>query len=100
MSVSLHTKQFQKTLKSLKVDGYWVTHIPDLFYLAGYGSEACWGLIGPRSAAMMAPALAVDQAKALAPGYTIIQLKRSLEAFQSLIDYVVDAGWKRVGYDA
>jgi len=98
-SLSLHTKQFQKKLKTLKVDGFWVTHIPDLFYLAGYGSESCWGLIGPRSAAMMAPALAVDQAKALAPGYTILQLKKSKEAFPSLVDYAVEAGWKRVGYD-
>jgi Xaa-Pro aminopeptidase len=98
-SVSLHTKQFQKLLKSMKVDGFWVTHIPDLFYIAGYGSEACWGLIGPKSAAMMVPGLAVDQARALAPGYTISQLTKSGEAFKGLVEYCLGQGWKTVGYD-
>jgi len=99
-TLSSRTRQFQKRLKSLKVDGYWVTHIPDLFYLAGYGSEACWGLVGARHAAMMAPGLAVDQAKALAPGYDIMPLKRGVESFKSLVDFCVQAKWKTVGYDA
>lgn len=96
--LSKHTVRFQKKLKALKVDGYWVTHIPDLFYLAGYGSEACWGLIDAKKATMMVPGLAVDQAHALAPGYTILQLQRG-EAFKGFVDYAVKAGWKKVGYD-
>ena len=98
--LSPHTLAFRKRLASHKVDGFWVTHIPDLFYLAGYGSEACWGLIGPKHATMFTPLLALDQAKALAPGYDIQPLKRGRESFQMLIDFFAAAGWKKVGYDA
>lgn len=41
-TLSPHTKQFQKHLKTLKVDSFLVLHVPDLFYLAGYSSEGCW----------------------------------------------------------
>ena len=57
-----HCEKFQKQLSKLKVDGYWVTHIPDLFYLSGYGGEGCWGLFGKKEAAMLVPMLAVDSA--------------------------------------
>jgi len=45
-STNPHCKNFQKQLTRLKVDGYWVTHIPDIFYLSGYGAEGCWNLFG------------------------------------------------------
>jgi len=50
--VNAHCRQFQKHLTKLKVDGYWVSHIPDLFYLTGYGAEGCWGLFGKKRAAI------------------------------------------------
>lgn len=96
---SLHTRTFQKRIKPMNVDAFWVTHIPDLFYLAGYGAEYCWALIDARSATLMVPALAVDQARALAPGYTIVQQKKSTESFKALLDQAAASGWKRVGYD-
>src|SRR5258706_16421632 len=94
-----HCVNFQKHLSRLKVDGYWVTHIPDLFYLSGYGAEGCWGLIGRREAAMLVPMLAVDQAKALAIGFDIIQLKKMSEVYDLVVGYARKAGWKSVGYD-
>ena len=36
---NLHCQNFQKSLSKLKVDAYWVTHIPDLFYLSGIDQE-------------------------------------------------------------
>ena len=61
-----HCKDFQKHLKTLKVDAYWVSFVPDLFYLAGYASEGCWGLFGSNYAMMLVPGLALDQAKSIA----------------------------------
>jgi Xaa-Pro aminopeptidase len=97
--VHSHCRQFQKHLSRLKVDGYWVSHIPDLFYLTGYGAEGCWGLFGKRRAIMMAPMLAVDQAKSIAKGFEIIPLKKLSEVFARVVDCVRQAGWKTVGYD-
>jgi len=95
----LHCQNFQKLLPRLKVDGYWVTHIPDLFYLSGFGAEGCWGLIGKRDAAMLVPMLAVDQAKSIAKGFEIIPLKKMSEVYALIVDYGVKNGWKKVGYD-
>src|ERR1700694_4590394 len=105
-STNTHCQNFQKQLTRLKVDGYWVTHIPDLFYLSGYGAEGCWGLFGnlpagrqEAKAALLLPMLAVDQAAAWAKGFEIIQLKKLSEVYGLMIDYAVKAGWKTVGYD-
>lgn len=94
-----HCESFQKQLTRLKVDGYWVTHIPDLFYLSGYGAEGCWGLFGKRQTAMLVPMLAVDQAAAIAKGFEIIPLKKLSEIYALVVDYAVKAGWKTIGYD-
>src|SRR5436190_1452127 len=96
---NLHCTRFQKQLARMKVDGYWVTHIPDLFYLSGYGAEGCWGLFGKRECALLVPMLAVDQAAALAKGFEIIQLKKMSEVYGLIVDYAVKAGWKTAGYD-
>jgi Xaa-Pro aminopeptidase len=98
-ATNAHCRQFQKQLTRLKVDGYWVFHIPDLFYLTGYGAEGCWGLFGKRRAAMLVPMLAVDQAAALAKGFEILPLKKLSEVYGMVVDYAVKAGWKRIGYD-
>src|ERR1019366_5490756 len=96
---NLHCQNFQKHLSRLKVDGYWVTHIPDLFYLSGYGAEGCWGLFGKKRAAMLVPMLAADQAVVIAKGFEIIQLKKFSEAYARVVEYAVKAGWKTIGYD-
>jgi Xaa-Pro aminopeptidase len=98
-AANAHCANFQKQLKRLKVDGYWINHIPDLFYLSGYGADSCWGLIGKRRAAMLVPMLAVDQATSIAKGFEIIQLKRFSEACNLVVDYAVKVGWKKIGYD-
>jgi Xaa-Pro aminopeptidase len=97
--LNAHCRQFQKHLSHLKVDGYWVSHIPDLFYLTGYGAEGCWGLFGKNRAALFVPMLAVEQAAALASGFEVIQLQKLSEVFGMVVQYVVKAGWKKVGYD-
>lgn len=94
-----HLNQFQKHLKSLKLDAYWVLHVPDIFYLAGFGAEGCWGVIGKGHAAMFVPGLATDQAEALAPEFKIHTLKRYAEAFQMVVDLAVAQKWKKIGYD-
>src|SRR5689334_20015018 len=94
-----HCENFQKQMAKLKVDGYWVTHIPDLFYLSGYGAEGCWGLIGKRHAALLVPMLAVDQARELAKGFEILQLKKMAEVYGMIVEYARNAGWKKVGYN-
>jgi Xaa-Pro aminopeptidase len=94
-----HCKQFQKRLDKLGVSAYWVTHIPDLFYLAGFGAEACWGLIGKTDAAMLVPMLATDQAKALAKEFTILTATRAANAYATIANYAIERGWKTVGYD-
>ncbi len=96
---SPHSSAFQARLSRFKVDGYWVTHIPDLFYLSGYGAEGCWALIGKSKAAMFVPMLAVDQAKALAGGYEVVPLKKLSDGYGTMVDYAVKAGWKTIGYD-
>jgi Xaa-Pro aminopeptidase len=97
--MSTHCQNFQKHLKKLKVSGYWVTHVPDLFYLAGYASEGCWGLIGAKQAAMIVPGLAADQAAELAPEFKIITLKRASDAYQGVVDYALVNKWTSIGYD-
>src|SRR5258708_29655230 len=99
MKTNNHCQNFQKLLTKMKVDGYWVTHIPDLFYLSGYGAEGCWGLFGKKKCALLVPMLAADQAAALAKGFEIIQLKKMAGAYQLIIDYAIKSGWKTVGYD-
>jgi Xaa-Pro aminopeptidase len=94
-----HYQNFQKQLKGLGVQAYWVSHIPDLFYLAGFGAEGCWGLIGEKKAAMLVPALAVDQAKALAKGFEILKATRATNAYQIIVDFAQAHGWKTIGYD-
>lgn len=94
-----HCRRFQKHLTRLKVDGYWVSHIPDLFYLTGYGAEGCWGLFGKSRVALFVPMLAVEQASALAKGFEIIQLKKLSEVCAMVVAYARRAGWKRIGYD-
>jgi Xaa-Pro aminopeptidase len=96
---SSHLKQFQKHLKTLGVGGYWITHIPDLFYLSGYGAEGCWGMIGAQHAAMLVPALAADQAKAIAKEFKILTATRATNAFAAIIDVAVKNNWKTIGYD-
>src|SRR4029077_15720574 len=99
MKTNTHCQNFQKQLIRLKVDGYWVTHIPDLFYLSGYGAEGCWGLFGKKEAALLVPMLAVDHAKKLAKGFDVIQLRKMAEVFGMVTAYATKAGWKTVGYD-
>ncbi len=96
---SAHCSAFQKHLKSLGVSAYWVNHIPDLFYLSGFGAEGCWGLIGARRAMMLVPGLALDQARAIAKGFDVQSVKKASDAYGVLVDYAVAQGWKRVGYD-
>src|ERR1700757_1395134 len=93
-----HCQNFQKHLKRLKVDGYWVTHVPDLFYLSGFGAEGCWGLFGKRHAAMIVPMLAADQARELAKGFDILIMKKMAEVYGMIVEYAVKAGWEKVGY--
>src|SRR4051812_46921977 len=99
MKANEHCQNFQKQLTRLKVDGYWVTHIPDLFYLSGYGAEGTWGLFGKKGAALLVPMLAVDQATALAKCFDIIQLKKMSEVYGLIVDYAKKSGWKTIGYD-
>jgi Xaa-Pro aminopeptidase len=94
-----HAKDFQKHLKKLKVDAYWVNFVPDLFYLAGYASEGCWGLIGSNYAYMFVPGLALDQAVALTRGWKVISLKKASEAFASVVDTAVKHKASTIGYD-
>src|ERR1041385_2924009 len=94
-----HCAAFQKRLKKLGVEGYLVTHVPDLFYLAGYSAEGCLGIIGSRHAAMLVPGLAADQAAALAPGFEILTNKKASEAFANIIQYAAGKHWASVGYD-
>jgi Xaa-Pro aminopeptidase len=94
-----HYQNFQSRLKSMGVHAYWVSHVPDLFYLAGFGAEGCWGLIGEKKAAMLVPALAADQAKALAKGFEILTATRETSAYQLIIDFAAAHGWKKIGYD-
>src|SRR5262249_16386818 len=94
-----HCRDFQKHLKSLKVSAYWVSFVPDLFYLAGYSSEGCWGLIGPDYAYMMVPGLALDQARSIAKHFDVLTLKKASEAYAMLVDTAVKHRAKTIGYD-
>lgn len=99
MKTNTHCLSFQKQLRRMKLDGYWTLHLPDLFYLSGFGAEGCWGLIGTRHAAMLVPGLAAEQAAELAKGFTIIPLKKLSEVYALVVNYAVKAGWKTIGYD-
>jgi Xaa-Pro aminopeptidase len=94
-----HLKAFQKHLKKLKVSAYWVNFVPDLFYLAGYASEGCWGVVGPNYAYMLVPGLALDQANAIAKGWKVLSLKRASEAFQTVADLAAGKKAATIGYD-
>jgi Xaa-Pro aminopeptidase len=97
--LSAHTVAFQKLLKPRKVDAYWVTHVPDIFYLSGFGCEATWALIGSQHATLIVPGLALDQAKVLAPGYEVLALKKAAESFQLVKEMAAKRKWKTIGYD-
>lgn len=94
-----HLHAFQSRLKALKADAYWVVHVPDLFYLTGFGAEGCWGVIGRTQAALLVPGLAADQAKALAPRCSVITIKRYAEAFKQVVELAASKGWTCIGYD-
>jgi Xaa-Pro aminopeptidase len=94
-----HCKAFQKHLKTLKVDAYWVNFVPDLFYVAGYASEGCWGMVGPNYAEMLVPGLALDQANAIAKHFKNRSLKKASEAYAALVDITLKNKAKTVGYD-
>src|SRR5437870_9188574 len=94
-----HCRAFQKHLKKLKVSAYWVNFVPDLFYLAGYASEGCWGLIGPTYAEMLVPGLALDQAKAIAKGFKVTSVKKASDAYAAIVESAVKHKAKTVGYD-
>jgi Xaa-Pro aminopeptidase len=95
-----HLKAFQVHLKKLGVSAYWVSFVPDLFYLAGYASEGCWGLIGPNYAYMFVPGLALDQATSIAKSFKVLPLKKASEAFGLLIDTAIKHKSRTVGYDS
>ena len=97
--LNVHCQKFQKHLAHLKVDGYWISHIPDLFYLTGYGAEGCWGIFGKKRAALFVPMLAAEQAAALAKGFEIIQLKKLSEVYAMILSCATKAGLKSIGYD-
>lgn len=94
-----HCRNFQKYLKILGVDAYWVAHVPDLFYLAGYASEGCWGVVGRKRAVMLTPTLAADQAAALAPEFKIEAIKKASDAYARVVDLAAENKWRSVGYD-
>src|SRR5258708_6268036 len=94
-----HCKAFQKHLKKLKVDAYWVNFVPDLFYIAGYASEGCWGLVGPNYAVMLVPGLALDQANAIAKHIDVRSVKKASDAYAALVDIVLKHKAKSIGYD-
>ena len=94
-----HCRQFQKRLKTLKLSAYWVSHVPDLFYLSGYASEGCWGLIGPGYAHMVVPGLALDQAKSIARGFKVSSVKKASEAYAALVNLAKEHRARSIGYD-
>jgi Xaa-Pro aminopeptidase len=94
-----HLKDFQKHLATLGVSAYWVNFVPDLFYLAGYASEGCWGLVGKDFAYMFVPGLALDQARAISKGYKIESLKRASEAYSTMVETAIKHGVDTIGYD-
>ena len=98
-ATSAHCTAFQKHLRKLGVSGFWISHIPDLFYLSGFGSEGCWGFFGAKQAAMLVPGLAQDQARTIAKGFTILSIKKAGDAYQVLLDYAYKNRWKSIGYD-
>src|SRR4029077_18905867 len=81
------------------VSAYWINHVPDLFYLSGYASEGCWGLIGSKFAAMIVPGLALDQAKAIAKGFNVLSVKKASDAYNTLISLAKDNKAAAIGYD-
>jgi Xaa-Pro aminopeptidase len=99
MRLPVHTLQFQKRLRSLKIDAYWVTHSPDLFYLSGFGAEGCWGLVGRGPAALFTPVLVAEQAASLAKGFEVVQLKKLSEAYSNVATSLAKKQWRKVGYD-
>ena len=94
-----HKRQFQKHLKKLKVSAYWVNFVPDLFYLAGYASEGCWGVIGPDYAYMLVPGLALDQATSIAKGFKVHSLKKASDAYARVVDLALKHRATTIGYD-
>ena len=98
-TVSPHCLKFQKRLKTLGVSAYWFSHVPDLFYLSGFGCEGTWSLIGPRQATMIVPGLALEQAQDLAKGFKIHSVKKASDAYQLLMDTARASNWGSIGYD-
>ena len=94
-----HCRQFQKHLKTLKVSAYWVNFVPDLFYLAGYASEGCWGLIGSNYAVMLVPGLALEQATAIAKGFDVRSVKKASDAYAAIVDIALKHKATSIGYD-
>src|SRR4029077_12543287 len=94
-----HCRQFKRRLKTLKVSAYWVNHVPDLFYLSGYASEGCWGLIGPNYATMIVPGLALDQATSIAKGFKVSSVKKASEMYNAIINLAKEHKATSVGYD-
>jgi Xaa-Pro aminopeptidase len=94
-----HCRHFQKRLKKLKVDAYWVNHAPDLFYLAGFGSEGSWGLIGAGKACMIVPGLALVQAVSISRHFRVFSVKKASDAYGVLLNLAKENKWSSLGYD-
>ena len=86
---------FRDLLADKKLDGYFLSHLSDLYYFTDYKSEGYFSLIGMHEAWLLLPNLLFEQAKATTRGFQCVEGRLG----PSLDKILGKNKIKRVGFD-
>src|SRR5690349_15865557 len=87
--------QFRDLLADNELDGYFVTHLSDLFYFTDYKSEGYYSLIGLKQSWLFLPNLLFEQGKATTRGFVCV----SGRLFPALNQIIEKNKMKKIGFD-
>ncbi len=86
---------FRAVLKDKQLDGYFLSHLSDLYYFTDYRSEGYYALIGLEESWLFLPNLLFEQGKSSTRGFHCLQGK----FFDELKSTIEKRKLKKVGFD-
>lgn len=93
--LSKRMEMFRDLLKENNLDGYFLTHLSDLFYFTDYRSEGYFVLAGLEESWMILPNLLFEQGKASTKGFNCVEGR----LFPTLKEILSKNKLKKVGFD-
>jgi Xaa-Pro aminopeptidase len=89
------TGALRDLLREKKLDGYFMSHLSDMFYFTDYKSEGYMVLVGLEDAWMLLPNLLYEQGKSSTRGFHCLQGK----LFPAMKDIIQKRKMKKIGFD-